>query len=190
MLSLVKKLWAQYGIFSLIGAAIILYVLWRFIDYLGLKGMVGGEGVSGMGAQYSASNGGSSVGGLAAADQNIGQNASFASAQGMQTSMPGLPMPCNSGSQNIQNPSDLLPRDTNSEWSQFNPQGKGEFADVNMLKAGWALGINTIGQSMRNPSYDIRSEPPNPTGSPSIWNQSTMEPNFMRVPLEIGQGPL
>ena len=90
---------------------------------------------------------------------------------------------------NIQNPADLLPKDTNSQWAELNPSGKGDLANINLLKAGYHIGIDTIGQSLRNSNLQIRSEPPNPQMDVSIWNKSTIEPNFMQVPLEIGQGP-
>tara|TARA_B110000259_G_C13683694_1_gene269376 strand:- start:204 stop:458 length:255 start_codon:yes stop_codon:yes gene_type:complete len=33
---------------------------------------------------------------------------------------------------------------------------------INFLNAGWALGRDTTTSTMRNASYDLRSEPPNP----------------------------
>ena len=33
---------------------------------------------------------------------------------------------------------------------------------INFLSSGWALGRDTQGNTMRNPSYDLRSEPLNP----------------------------
>jgi hypothetical protein len=113
-------------------------------------------------------------------------NEVFASANGVQTSMPGIPSSCSQP--NIQNPAELLPKDSNSQWAQLNPSGKGELANVNLLKAGYHIGIDTIGQSLRNANLQIRSEPPNPQLSVGPWNQSTIEPDFMRPPLEIGSG--
>ena len=98
----------------------------------------------------------------------------------------GLPSSCNNSAS--QNPGDLLPKDTNSQWAQLNPSGKGELANVNLLKAGYHIGIDTIGQTLRNANLQIRSEPPNPQLSVGPWNQSTIEPDFMRPPLELGSG--
>jgi hypothetical protein len=42
---------------------------------------------------------------------------------------------------------------------------------------------------LRNANLQIRSEPPNPQMTVGPWNQSTIEPDFMRPPLEIGSGP-
>jgi hypothetical protein len=115
-----------------------------------------------------------------------GQNEVYSSANGIQTSMPGAPSTCNTA--NIQNPSELLPKDKNSQWAQLNPSGKGELANVNLLRAGYHIGIDTIGQSLRNANLQIRSEPPNPQLYVGPWNQTTIEPDFMRPPLEIGAG--
>jgi hypothetical protein len=115
-----------------------------------------------------------------------GQNEVYSSANGIQTSMPGAPSTCNTA--NIQNPSELLPKDKNSQWAQLNPSGKGELANVNLLRAGYHIGIDTIGQSLRNANLQIRSEPPNPQLYVGPWNQSTIDPDFMRPPLEIGAG--
>ena len=84
------------------------------------------------------------------------------------------------------NPNDLLPNDVNSQWSKLNPNGNSELANVNLLKAGFYNGIDTIGSTLRNANLQVRSEPPNPTTMVSPWMQSTIEPDLMRVPLEIG----
>jgi len=47
------------------------------------------------------------------------------------------------------------------------------------------IGVNTVGQSLRNANYQLRSEPPNPQIPVSIFNQSTIAPDTNRRPLEI-----
>jgi hypothetical protein len=84
------------------------------------------------------------------------------------------------------NPQELLPNDPNSKWAQVNPMGQGDIAGKNYLSAGALIGVNTIGQSMRNANYQLRSDPPNPQVKVSIWNQSTIEPDINRRSLEIG----
>jgi len=54
------------------------------------------------------------------------------------------------------------------------------------LKAGYHIGIDTIGQTLRNANLQIRSEPPNPQLYVGPWNNTTISPDFMRPPLEIG----
>jgi hypothetical protein len=83
------------------------------------------------------------------------------------------------------NPQELLPNDPNSKWAQVNPMGQGDIAGKNYLSAGALIGVNTIGQSLRNANYQLRSDPPNPQVKVSIWNQSTIEPDTNRRPLEI-----
>jgi hypothetical protein len=60
---------------------------------------------------------------------------------------------------------------------------------VNLLKAGYNIGIDTVGSSLRNGNLQVRSEPPNPTTIVSPWMNTTIEPDLMRAPLEIGCGP-
>jgi hypothetical protein len=82
---------------------------------------------------------------------------------------------------------DLLPKDAaNSKWAQVNPAGQGDLKDKNFLNAGFHVGINTVGTSLRNANLSIRSEPPNPQVKVSPWNQTTIEADLNRRPLEIG----
>nr|UZT28908.1 hypothetical protein [Nucleocytoviricota sp.]UZT29260.1 hypothetical protein [Nucleocytoviricota sp.] len=88
----------------------------------------------------------------------------------------------------ISNPADLLPRDTNSEWAQLNPNGVGDLQNISLLKAGHHIGINTVGSNLRNANLQIRSEPVIPKSSVGPWLNSTIEPDCVRPKLEIG-GP-
>lgn len=82
---------------------------------------------------------------------------------------------------------DLLPKDAaNSKWAQMNPMGQGDVRDQNFLTAGYHVGVNTQGQSLRNANYQLRSEPANPQMPVSPWNIATIEPDINRKPLEIG----
>ena len=86
--------------------------------------------------------------------------------------------------------SDLLPQDSaNSKWAQINPAGSGMLGDQNFLTAGYHVGINTIGQSLRNANLQLRSEPPNPQVAVSPWGISTIEPDVRAVSFEIGSSP-
>ncbi len=84
---------------------------------------------------------------------------------------------------------DLLPKDAaNLKWAQVNPAGQGDLKDQNFLTAGYHMGINTQGQSMRNPNLQIRSEVPNPKHpGVSIWNQSTIESDVSHRKFELGE---
>lgn len=82
---------------------------------------------------------------------------------------------------------DLLPKDAaNSKWAQLNPVGQGDVQDQNFLTAGYHVGVNTQGQSLRNANYQLRSEPANPQQAVSPWNIATIEPDINRKALEIG----
>jgi hypothetical protein len=82
-------------------------------------------------------------------------------------------------------PSELLPKDPNSIWAQQNPMGTGSLKGKNFLSAGALIGVNTVGQSLRNANYQLRSEPPNPQVPISVFNQTTIEPDVNRRTLEI-----
>lgn len=116
----------------------------------------------------------------------LGQNTQNASAGGASTNTYGLPPSC--AKQQVVDPSELLPRDNNSEFSKLNPMGSGDLKNVSLLKAGHHIGINTVGQSLRNANLQLRSEPPNPQLNVGPWNQTTISPDSQRRPLEIGCG--
>jgi hypothetical protein len=81
---------------------------------------------------------------------------------------------------------DLLPKDAaNSKWSEANPAGQGDVSDRNFLSAGFHIGTDTIGQSLRNANYQLRSDPPNPKLKVGPWNQSTIEFDQARKHFEI-----
>lgn len=83
-------------------------------------------------------------------------------------------------------PSELLPKDMNSVWAEQNPMGPGSLKGKNFLSAGALIGVNTVGQSLRNANLQLRSEPANPQLQVSIFNQSTISPDISHRPLEIG----
>ncbi len=83
-------------------------------------------------------------------------------------------------------PSELLPKDMNSVWAEQNPMGPGSLKGKNFLSAGALIGVNTVGQSLRNANLQLRSEPPNPQVAVSIFNQSTIASDTSHRPLEIG----
>ena len=124
-----------------------------------------------------------SVGGnvVESSAEPLGQNEVYSSVNDVQTIT-------QLSDNTIQDPSELLPKDSNSQWAQLNPNGGGELSNINLLKAGYNIGIDTIGQSLRNSNQQIRSEPPNPQVYVGPWNMSTITPDLMRPPLEIGSG--
>jgi|LauGreDrversion4_2_1035121.scaffolds.fasta_scaffold13606_7 hypothetical protein len=85
---------------------------------------------------------------------------------------------------------DLLPKDvSNLKWSQTNPSSIGDITDQNFLTAGYHIGVNTIGQTLKNANLQLRSEIPNPQVAVSPWMISTIEPDVRSTTLEIGSAP-
>jgi hypothetical protein len=92
--------------------------------------------------------------------------------------------------QPVANPADLLPHDQNSQWSALNPvaMNQGSVAMPDLLQAGYHIGLDTIGQTLRNANLQLRSDPIIQKQDIGPWNQSTIEPDLARVPLEVGYG--
>jgi hypothetical protein len=86
----------------------------------------------------------------------------------------------------VASPDSLLPVDTNSDFARLNPtMNAGTTPDL--LQAGYHIGLDTIGQTLRNANLQLRSDPIIPKTVVGPWLQSTIEPDLARVPLEIGQ---
>ena len=119
------------------------------------------------------------------ASEPIGQNES----QQAVTGLGRTPSTCYP--QQKLKPEDLLPTDENKAIQEFNiakPVGEGVLQGVNMLDASYHVGVNTVGQSLRNANRSIRSEPPNPQTNVSPWMNTTIGPDLPRRPLELGEG--
>ena len=88
----------------------------------------------------------------------------------------------------VANPGDLLPVDQNNQWSTLNPVGmnQGNVQMPDLLQAGYHIGLDTIGQTLRNANQQLRSDPVIPKVDVGPWWQSTIEPDLGRTPLELG----
>lgn len=103
----------------------------------------------------------------------------------------GLVAPANAGGyvpKNTGAPAELLPKNQSGQFSDFNMLNQGNIVMPDLLDAGYLIGLDTIGQSLRNANYQERSDPIIPKMSVGPWNNSTIEPDLGRVPLEIGCG--
>jgi hypothetical protein len=182
--NLVRNMKTHY-IIAIVAAVILGYAI---MQYSKQKGSMS-DGFSGYaydsGNQANGNNQMMGNGAGARPAEPAGQNEVYAAVSGINTSSSGLTP---SMKASVANPSDLLPRDTNSAWAEFNPAGKGDLKNVSLLKAGYHIGIDTVGSSLRNANLQERSEPPNPTSTVSPWMNTTIEPDLMRAPLEIGSG--
>lgn len=172
--------------FLIIGGIIVIGLIYFFITHIAKKGKTGKETNANI-DQPAYKNSRSSTAPSPA--NGMGNNEMFAQVSGMGTPSQGVPTASSCSKSNIQNPSELLPKDSNNQWAQLNPNGKGELSNVNLLKAGYHIGIDTISNSLRNANLQLRSEPPNPQSSVGPWNNSTIAPDLMRPSLELGCGP-
>ena len=89
--------------------------------------------------------------------------------------------------QNVQNynAKDFLPKEINDQWFDTDfSQAKNNISDDKLINTErYVIGINTVGQSLKNASYDIRGTIANPKFSVSPWNNSTYEPDYNIKPL-------
>ena len=128
----IKKLWNDYGIGGLLIAIVVLYGLYMLYNNLMSKGMYGNESM----AQERPKAYDNSSSSAPQPAQESG-NEVYSGVGGSSSQMPSM--------DSNQNPSDLLPKDNNSQWAQLNPAGQGDLANINLLKAGYHIGIDTVG---------------------------------------------
>ena len=75
-----------------------------------------------------------------------------------------------------------LPQEVNDDWFDIVPEPI-SVKNRHLINISNPIGINTIGSSLRNASYDIRAEPKNPQYVVSPWLQSTIQPSDNIKPL-------
>ena len=84
--------------------------------------------------------------------------------------------------EDIFNVENYLPQEHSKDWFEVMPDPV-SVKNRHLINISRPVGINTIGNSLKNPSYDIRGTPPNPKFVASPWLQSSIEP-------DIGSGGL
>ena len=77
---------------------------------------------------------------------------------------------------------DLLPQNSKM-FAELHPNGEGPL-DRSFLTSSFHIGIDTVGQSLRNANTGLRAEPANPQGVVSPWLNTTIGPDLTRRPLE------
>lgn len=95
----------------------------------------------------------------------------------VQTPLPPPPTTPGYSSQQVANPSELLPSDANSQWASLNPVNQSNPQMPDMLQAGYHIGLDTIGQTMKNANLQLRPDPVIEKKDIGPWNQSTIEAN-------------
>ena len=114
------------------------------------------------------------------ASEPIGNNETFLPVEGIRSA------PSSCYPQNTLTPKDLLPQGKEEEieqWDENNPAQEGILKGVNFLDAGFHVGVNTVGQSLRNANLNLRAEPPNPRVQVSPWMNTTIDEDLTRRPL-------
>jgi len=82
------------------------------------------------------------------------------------------------------NSNDFLPKEVIDGAFDDYSQAKYNLDNDNLINTDrYVIGINTVGQSLKNGSHDIRGTIPNPKFSVSPWNNSTYEPDYNIKPL-------
>ena len=115
------------------------------------------------------------------ASEGLGRNERYLPVSGINRT------PTSCYPQNTLQPDDLLPSGKSKQIQDFdnaNPTGEGILKGVNFLDAGFHVGVNTVGQSLRNANRQVRAEPPNPQVAVSPWMNTTIGPDLIRKPLE------
>lgn len=78
-----------------------------------------------------------------------------------------------------------LPQEVNDEWFDTDfTQAKNKLNSDSLINTEkYVIGVDTVGQSLKNASYDIRGTVANPKFNVSPWNNSTYEPDYNIKPL-------
>lgn len=79
--------------------------------------------------------------------------------------------------------SSLLPKSDDvirADGFEFAPN---DLQGMNFLEATDKIGVDTVGNSLRNANHSIRDEPANPKTAVSPWMNSTIEPDLTRLAL-------
>ncbi len=154
-----------------LAGVVALYVL--FTSYSSSKGALvdKAEELGGLGTPGPLSEQGPSMGSPHAVAGNA------ASVQGMQGRTPASQQTYSATSLSS---SELLPKgELGASFAAVNPVGSEDLKGQNFLQAGYHSNINVVGiaQTNRNPSYDIRTETPNPQAKVGPFLQTTIDPD-------------
>jgi hypothetical protein len=158
-----------------LAGVVALYVL--FTSYSGSKSMMvdKAEELGGTGPTGPLSEQGPYAGSTHGASGNA------ASTQGMQGRTPSGQQ---TYSETTLSSSELLPKgQIGADWAAVNPVGADDLKGQNFLQAGYHSNINVVGiaQTNRNPTYDIRTETPNPQAKVGPFLQTTIDPDPFRA---------
>lgn len=154
-----------------LAGVVALYVL--FSSYSGSKSAIldKAEELGGLGTQGPLAEQGPYM----SAPHGVAGNA--VAVQGMQARTPSSQQ---TYSESVLSSSELLPKgEIGASWAAVNPVGADDLKGQNFLQAGYHSNINVVGiaQTNRNPSYDIRTEAPNPQSKVGPFLNTTIDPD-------------
>lgn len=105
------------------------------------------------------------------------------SAQHMAPAPTGMTLANGSTMQPVADPSSLLPKDSNSAWGNLQMNNSNT---PDMLEPRQFIGLDTVGQTLKNANLQLRSEPVIEKKSGWGINMSSYEPDRKQVAFEIG----
>lgn len=161
----------------------VVVVYGLFTSYSGAKGAsvdhltLSPQELGGQGSAAPSSDGGPYV--PAAETGSLGGNAVQVS--GMQGATPSGQQ---TYTQRTLDSGDLLPKgEIGASWAAVNPTGVNDLQGQNFLQSSYHTNVSIIGvaQTNRNPTYDIRSETPNPQSKVGPFLNSTIDPDPFRA---------
>jgi hypothetical protein len=159
--------------------AVILLIIWALMSYSDSKGRVR-DNMAGRGSSQNAQPASSP---LTRMGKPLAESAPYTEPTTIDVPPVGA---SNYSQQPVANPADLLPRDPNSQWAALNPVNNNQPILPDLLQAGNLIGLDTIGQTLKNANLQLRSDPVIQKQNVGPWNNSTYEADLGRVPLELG----
>lgn len=88
----------------------------------------------------------------------------------------------NCSPENLFKANNYLPKEVNDDWWELVPEAV-SVKNRHLINITRPIGINTIGQSLKNASHDIRGSVANPKYVTSPWLNSSIEPDINLKPL-------
>ena len=168
MLKAVGRMFKSDTSMWILVAVVVLVLIWALFSYSGSKTKVRDTMIGGGSSSASSSIPSQTASPLAMSSQSVtGGNSTMAT-------MPPPPSGGGAVARPTLQPSDIVLNAVNMPDLIMSPQA--------------FIGIDTISNTLKNPSYDFRSDPIIPKVNVGPWNNSTIDPDLARVPLELGQG--
>lgn len=116
------------------------------------------------------------------ADETGGEYANYEGPVKLPSHTRGRKEPSTSFDPDMYDATNLLPKEIRSDWFEVIEEPV-NLKNRHLISLQNPLGINTIGESLKNANLDLRAAPPCPKMVVGPWNQSTIEPDYNIKPL-------